>query len=142
MGTSGHRGHGLHGIGSRHGAARSHGSAGRHIRRAGSGTHPLTALRAIGRRWLSSGLGLLLAGAILQTPVRALHAQVPVRPDTIRRTDTIRVPIPAHADSLLLDTLAKKDSLHPIDTLRADTIKAPIAHAEMPAELGIGRRLY
>jgi hypothetical protein len=83
-----------------------------------------------------------LAGAILQMPVRVLHAQVPVRPDTIRRTDTIRVPIPAHADSLLLDTLAKKDSLHPVDTLRADTIKAPIAHAETPAELGIGRRLY
>ncbi|HEX4685018.1 MAG TPA: Plug domain-containing protein [Gemmatimonadaceae bacterium] len=99
-------------------------------------------MRAIGRRWLSSGLGLVLAGAVLHGPFRPLEAQVPVRPDTVKRRDTIRVPIPAHADSTLLDTLAKKDSLHPIDSLRPDTIKAPIAHAEMPAELGIGRRLY
>lgn len=99
-------------------------------------------MRAAARRWLSNGLGLLLAGAVLHAPTRSLVAQVPVRPDTVRRPDTLRVPIPARADSTLRDTLAKKDSVHPVDTTRADTIKAPLAHAEMPAEIGIGRTLY
>jgi hypothetical protein len=83
-----------------------------------------------------------LAGAVLHAPSGSLGAQVPVRPDTVRRPDTLRIPIPVRADSMLRDTLAKKDSLHPIDTTRADTIKAPLAHAERPADLGIGRTLH
>ncbi|HXT17850.1 MAG TPA: hypothetical protein VN706_19590 [Gemmatimonadaceae bacterium] len=80
----------------------------------------------------------------MQARPHTVGAQVPVRPDTVKKRDTILVPIPQRADSILRDTLAKKDSLHPIakDTIRPDTIKAPIAHAEMPTELAIGRSLH
>src|SRR4029077_552325 len=43
------------------------------------------------------------------------------------------------ADSLLRDSLAKKDSLHPP---KPDTIKAPMARAELPADIGIARKFY
>src|SRR5690348_11609534 len=142
MGTSGHRRYGVYRIGSRDSATWPDGRAGWHVRRAGTRAHPLITLRAVWRRCLWNGLGLVLAGAVLHAPIRSLGAQVPVRPDTVRRPDTLRIPIPARADSILRDTLAKKDSLHPVDTVRADTIKAPLAHAERPADLGIGRTLH
>jgi len=73
-----------------------------------------------------------VAGAVLQQPLRAQ--------DTVRvRRDTIRVPIPPRADSLLRrDSLARRDSA---PVARRDSIKAPLAHSEMPAVLGVGRRL-
>jgi len=84
------------------------------------------------------GLGLL-AGAVLQTPVRAqVRDTLPKKKDT---TLTVRVPVgPERADSLLADSLAKRDSILRA-RIRADTIKSPLAHAPPGAELSIGRRL-
>ena len=118
------------------------------------------------RRLVLLGLGAV-AGAVL--PVR-LAAQVPVRPDTAKARrdtvptrvdtararqvrapegkDTIRVPTPAHADSMV-----KNDSLRqglvPLppgarrDSTKRDTIKAPLSRAEAPPILEIGApRIY
>jgi hypothetical protein len=94
------------------------------------------------RAGLSCGLGLLLAGAVLHA---ALGAQVP---DSVARkrpdSTTLKVPLPARGDSLLLDSLAKiaaRDSARKA-AIKADTIKPPLAHAEMPTEFGIARRLH
>lgn len=87
------------------------------------------------RRVLSMvGLGLL-AGAVLH---RAAEAQVR---DTVktRRDTTLVVPIPPRADSLLRDSLAKRDSIK--RATPRDTIKEPLAHAESPNGLEVGRRL-
>jgi hypothetical protein len=87
-----------------------------------------------GRCWSMLGLGLL-AGAFLQTPLRAQ-----VR-DTLPKKDTIRIPTaPTLADSLLRDSLAKRDSILR-ERIRADTIRSPLAHAPPGAELSIGRRM-
>ena len=81
------------------------------------------------------GLGLI-AGAVLHAP---LAAQVK---DTLQKRDTtLTVRAPAHADSLIRDSLAKLDSIR-IARLNADTIKAPMARAEQPVALAIGRRLH
>lgn len=82
------------------------------------------------------GLGLV-AGAVLHGP---LAAQVK---DTIqkKRDTTLTIPVPARADSLLRDSLAKLDSIR-LARLKADSIKAPIARAEMPPEFSIGRRMH
>lgn len=118
------------------------------------------------RRLILLGLGAV-AGAVL--PAR-LAAQLPVRPDTVKvprdtsptrvdtararqvrapaGKDTIRVPTPPHADSMV-----KNDSLRqglvPLppgarrDSTRSDTIKAPLARAEAPPILEIGpARIY
>ncbi len=79
-----------------------------------------------------------MAGAVLHAP---LPAQA--RPDTIpkKRDTTLTVPLPARGDSLLRDTLAKRDSLHPPEVKR-DSIKAPLAHAELPAVVDIARRWH
>jgi hypothetical protein len=63
------------------------------------------------------------------------------RGDTVKkaRDTTVMVPLPRAADSLLADTLAKKDSLHPP---KPDTIKAATAHSELPPDIGIARKLY
>ena len=87
------------------------------------------------------GLGAV-AGAVLPA-----LAQVPVRPDSLPRKDTIRVPLPIRPDSLArpdtglsgvpLPVVAKKDSV------KADTLKRPLAHAEAPPSLAIGpERIY
>ena len=86
------------------------------------------------------GLGLLV-GADLQ---RTAHAQADtsrVRRDSTRR-DTAKVRVPARptADSILRDTLAKRDSLHPKAVPR-DTMKAPYARASMPVPIDIGQSL-
>jgi hypothetical protein len=83
------------------------------------------------------GLGTV-AGAVLPAP---LVAQVPVK------RDTIRVPTPPGVDSMV-----KNDSIRmgivPLpagarDSTKADTIKAPLAHAEAPPILEIGApRIY
>lgn len=69
---------------------------------------------------------------------------MPVRPDTAKKRDTILVPIPPHADSLLRDSLRKRDSLKGDTTkqLPRDTVKAPLARAELPPELQIERTLH
>ncbi|HVX41815.1 MAG TPA: hypothetical protein VHB25_19805 [Gemmatimonadaceae bacterium] len=72
---------------------------------------------------------------------RPLQAQV----DTTRHRDTttIAVPVPARADSILRDSLAKlarQDSIK--RATKPDTIKPAIAHAEMPIDIGIARKFY
>ncbi len=86
------------------------------------------------RRVLSMvGLGLM-AGAVLH---RGADAQVR---DTVktRRDTTLTVPIPPRADSLLRDSLAKRDSIR---KATRDTIKPPLAHAESPNGFEVGREL-
>jgi hypothetical protein len=75
-----------------------------------------------------------VAGAVLHQP---LSAQVR---DTIpkRRDTTLAVPIPPRGDSLLRDTLAKKGPAPPVVR---DSIKDPLAHSEMPANITIVRRV-
>src|SRR5678810_1099911 len=125
MGASGHRGNGVHRIGSRHRAARPDGSTRGDVRRIRARAGALIARRLAwgkGRCWSMLGLGLL-AGAFLQTPLRAQ-----VR-DTLPKKDTIRIPTaPTLADSLLRDSLAKRDSILR-ERIRADTIRSPLAHA-------------
>lgn len=78
------------------------------------------------------GLGLIVAGAVLHTPVGAQ-----VR-DTVRRRDTtLVVPVPVGADSLLRDSLAKKGP----PPVPRDTIKAPLTRGELPTDVTIARRV-
>ncbi|MEP6493627.1 MAG: hypothetical protein ABJF01_13165 [bacterium] len=86
------------------------------------------------------GLGLV-AGAVLHRP---LGAQVR---DTIpkKRDTTLVIPARPGADSTLRDSIAKHDSLAKVDSLKnikRDTVKAPLAHSELPNDLDIGRRLH
>ena len=107
------------------------------------------------------GLGAL-AGAVLPAH---LHAQVPTRPDTIARrdtvtrrdtartradtlgarrakptvaTDTIRVPLPAKADSMLKNDSTLKGLVPLPVVVKADTIKAALSRAEAPPILELG----
>ena len=94
------------------------------------------------RALLFVGLGLV-AGAVLQPP-RALGAQVR---DTIpkKRDTTLAIPARPTPDSLLRDSLAKRDSIAKADSIKKipkDTIKAPLAHSELPNDFDIGRRLH
>jgi hypothetical protein len=85
------------------------------------------------------GLGLM-AGAVLHRP---LQAQVRDTVRTKRADSTIAVPIAIGADSLLRDSLAKRDSLKALKpVVKRDTIKAPLAHSELPLDMGIARRLH
>jgi hypothetical protein len=113
-----------------------------------------------------TGLGVV-AGAVLPA---LLSAQVPVRPDTAgapRDTapsrvdtararqvrapegrDTIRVPVPAHADSMIKNDSTRQGlvPLPPgakVDSAKRDTLKAPLARAEAPPILELGpARIY
>jgi hypothetical protein len=92
-----------------------------------------------------------VAGAVLLGPA-ALAAQVVPKPDTIPRRDSIqrRDTIPKRLDSTTIVFPGKRDTL--ADTLAAkkdtakkvpkDTIKAPLAQAELPADIGIAKRLH
>lgn len=68
--------------------------------------------------------------------------------DTLKRgakRDSVKfaIPAPLHTDSLLLRDSARARAKAPRDTTPPkDTIKAPLAHAERPPAIGIGRRLY
>ncbi len=83
----------------------------------------------------------MVAGAVLHGSLAAqVRDTIPKRPDST----TIAVPVPPGRDSVLKDSLAK---LAAIDSARkafiaGDTIKSPMARAEQPIELGIGRRLH
>jgi hypothetical protein len=86
------------------------------------------------------GLGLV-AGAVLHHGAEAqVRDTLKTRRDTVktRRDTTLVIPIPPHADSLLRDSLAKRDS---IKRIPRDTIKEPLAHAESPNGFEVGRRL-
>jgi hypothetical protein len=83
------------------------------------------------------GLGLMV-GAVLQRPA---GAQI----DTSRakQRDSVRIAIPPHADSLIKKDSLARDTIPAVPTPpKRDTIKAPLAHAEEPAVMGIGRRLH
>jgi hypothetical protein len=93
------------------------------------------------------GLGLSV-GAVLHSSAgaqadtsRARRDSVRVRRDSTRR-DSASIIIPARptADSILRDTLAKRDSLHP-KPVRHDTIQAPFARGPMPDPIEIGHPL-
>jgi hypothetical protein len=92
------------------------------------------------RRALLIGLGAV-AGAVL--PARG-SAQVPVKRDTVPARDTIRVPTPARADSMLRnDSLAKGAVPLPVAPPKPDTIKPPLARPEAVPVLEIGApRVY
>lgn len=62
--------------------------------------------------------------------------------DTLQKRDTtLTIRAPAHADSLIRDSLAKLDSIRRA-RLNADSVKAPIAKSQQPTELSIGRTLH
>lgn len=106
------------------------------------------------------GLGAL-AGAVLPA---CAPAQVPVRPDTgarrdtartrvdtavgrrnlpPARMDTIRIPLPARADSMIRNDSVNKGIVPLPVVVKADTIKAPLTRAEAPPILEIGTpRIY
>jgi len=67
-----------------------------------------------------------VAGAVF---VRPLAAQDTSR---VRRDTVLRITVPSRADSLRI-----RDSLARDSAIKADTIKAPIARAEMPPLIGI-----
>jgi hypothetical protein len=85
------------------------------------------------------GLGLL-AGAVLHAPA-PLGAQVidSIKPKPPQQVDTTKR-IPTHADSLR-DSLYRADSVRRA-RIRADSIKSPIAHAEDPQLVSMGRTLH
>jgi hypothetical protein len=92
-------------------------------------------------RLMWHGLGLMMAGAVLHGSLAAqVRDTIPKRPDSTK----IAVPVPAGADSLLRDSLAKiaaRDSARKAFEA-GDTIKSPMARAEQPIDLGIARRLH
>ena len=80
------------------------------------------------------GLGLVV-GAVLHGGAAAAHAQVQQRDTTRARPDSVSVPAQlSPADSA---RLAIADSLEDARR-RADTVKAPLPHAELPMSLDIG----
>lgn len=94
------------------------------------------------------GLGLLV-GAVLQRTAgaqadtsRARRDSARARRDSIIRRDSTAIVVPARpsADSVLRDSLAKRDSLHPKSQPR-DSIKAPFARGPMPVPIEIGQSL-
>ena len=60
--------------------------------------------------------------------------------DTVRRDTAVVVPARPPADSMLRDTLAKRDSAR-LAAIRRDTLKAPFARAPLPVPLEIGASL-
>jgi hypothetical protein len=78
------------------------------------------------------GLGLM-AGAVLHGVAGAQ-----VRDTTKKRDTTLTIPARLGADSLLRDSLAKRDTIKKVPR---DSIKAPFARAELPPTLEVGRRL-
>src|SRR6185437_12916985 len=133
MGASGHCGNGLHRIGPRHGAAWSNRRAGWNVRGIREGARTSSVIsRGVFRM---VGLGLV-AGAVLHRPLAAQDTT------KVRRDTTLKVPVPQRADSLLRDTLAKQDSIKAQKPVPRDTIKAALAHSELPALPGIGRRTF
>jgi len=93
------------------------------------------------------GLGLAV-GAVLQHSAQAQVDTTRAKRDTSRikrdsagrDSATLRVPARPTADSLLRDTLAKRDSIRPKPPVR-DSIQPPYTRAPMPVPLAIGRTL-
>ena len=112
------------------------------------------------RLMLVLGLGVV-AGAVLP---RTLSAQVPVRRDTVTKRDTARTrvdtaggrrnPVPAGPDTLRVPTPARADSMIRNDSInkgivplpapvKRDTMRPPLARGEMPVIIELGApRVY
>ena len=106
MGAPRHRGNGVHGIGPRHGAARSDRSSGgnvRGVRREGERADDSVRARAC---CALVGLGLHGRGRFAPSA----SARRCATRSRKRRDTTLVIPIPPGADSLLRDSLAKRDS--------------------------------
>ncbi|MDQ3950934.1 MAG: hypothetical protein M3282_11395, partial [Gemmatimonadota bacterium] len=91
-------------------------------------------------RWVGPGL---VAGAVLQSDVGAQDT-TRVRRDTarVRRDTTVRVPIPPQADTIVKrDSIAQRDSAvrARIARLAADSLKTPLARAELPDLVDVAR---
>jgi hypothetical protein len=91
-------------------------------------------------RWV--GLGLV-AGAVLQGEAGAQDT-TRARRDTarVRRDTTVRVPVPPQADTIVKrDSTAQRDSAARarLARLAADSIKTPLARAEMPQLVDVAR---
>jgi hypothetical protein len=91
-------------------------------------------------RWV--GLGLV-AGAVLQGEAGAQDT-TRARRDTarVRRDTTVRVPMPPQADTIVKrDSTAQRDSAMRarLARLAADSIKTPLARAEMPQLVDVAR---
>src|SRR5690242_9921659 len=145
LGASRHRWNGLHRVGPWNGSARANGSSSRDLRRIRARKD---ALIARARHFLLTlGLGLMVgavlyrsAGAQVDT-TRAKRDTSRARADTVRKDSTaIKIPARPTADSLLRDSLAKRDSTRPKPPVR-DSIQPPFARAPMPVPLEIGRTL-
>jgi hypothetical protein len=85
------------------------------------------------RRVVLIGLGVL-AGAVLPATART---QAPVKRDTSagRRDtipDTVAIPLPARADSMIRNDSIAQGILGERERRRVDTLKAPLARAEAP----------
>ena len=99
-------------------------------------------LHAVARHVRCIGLALLV-GAVLHG---SASAQVPVRPDTLRRgRDSAAVAIPTPADSAAADSArarARTDSITAARLARraADSVKAPLTAAELPHDADVGQR--
>lgn len=86
------------------------------------------------------GLGLLV-GAVLHGSASAQADTSRARRDSTKRdTAALRVPARPTADSLLRDSLARRDSLRGA-ALRRDTLKTPFTRAPAPVPIEIGQTL-
>ena len=85
------------------------------------------------------GLGLL-AGAVLHAAPLGAQVIDTIKPKVPAPPDTTKPRLRTRADTLR-DSLFRVDSIRR-ERIRADSIKSPLAHAEDPQELQVGRRLY
>jgi hypothetical protein len=81
-----------------------------------------------------------LAGAVSHPATLGAQVIDTIRPKVPLPPDTIRARLRTRADTVR-DSLFRVDSIRR-ERIRADSIKSPIAHAESPTELGVGRRMY
>ena len=84
-----------------------------------------------------------MVGAVFQRTAGAQADTARARDTSRVRRDSAAIKVPARptADSVLRDTIAKRDSLHPKPAVPKDTIKAPYARASLPVPLEIGQTL-
>ena len=126
MGASRHRGNGVHGIGSRHGAARSDRSSRGNVRRIRARARALTPLAAarVLRAGRSASACCWPGPFCTRRPARRCATRFPSATRSRRAHDSTNAACPTRADSLLRDSLAKRDSIRRA-RISADTIKAP-----------------
>ncbi len=95
----------------------------------------------VGRHVVRIGLALLVGAVFQQSAI----AQVPTRDTSRVRRDSISVAVPLPGDSARADSARARqraDSVRAAELARraADSVKAPLAHAEVPPSRDIGER--